>query len=114
MEIQLGGKKRPLKFGTNAGAILCQLRGINLKQVQELIDPEKMKNYDIDGTEIRDTIYSALVAAARSANLEVDFNESNVGDWLDEIIDQPELMMKMLTVMAGGSPKAEKKKVRAA
>ena len=112
LEIELGGQKRPLKFGTNAGVILCELRGITLKEVRELIDPEKMEKYEIDGSEIRDMVYSALVAAARSQNLEVDFNESNVGDWLDEIQEKPEIMMEIVTVMAGGSPQVEKKRKR--
>lgn len=83
--IDIGGQKRPIKFGTNQTAIFCQLRGITLKQFTEIINPVKIINQEIDGSEIRDLIYSGLVAGCKTTRSDVEFNEIDVGDWIDEL-----------------------------
>lgn len=82
---EIGGKSRPLKFGTNQTAILCKLKGINLKQLNELFSVERFTNLEIDNTEIRDLIYSALVSGAKTCKEPVDFDNEEVGDWIDEM-----------------------------
>ena len=89
-EIEIGGKIRPIKFGTNQTAIFCQFRKINLAQFSELFSSERLSNKDIDGSEIRDLIYSALVAGCRTKKIDQDFDETEVGDWIDEL-EQSEL-----------------------
>lgn len=106
-EINIGGKMRPMKFGTNATAILCEKRGCMLKDIIGMFSPEKINNQEITGGEIRDLIWSGLVAGAKSKNIDVDFNEFNVGDWIDQL-DADELK-KAFDVILESSP-VEKKK----
>lgn len=82
---EIGGKMRPLKFGTNQTAILCKLRGVTLKELNDLFSVERFQKLEIDNTEIRDLIYSGLVAGAKTAKEEVDFDNEIVGDWIDEM-----------------------------
>ncbi len=84
-KVKIGGKLRPIKFGTNATHLFCQKRGIKLKEFNELFAAEKLANLEIDGSEIRDLIYSGLAAACLSLGEEVDFNEWTVGDWIDDL-----------------------------
>lgn len=107
--INIGGKKRPFKYGTNASALLCEKRGIQLKDLAIMFNQEKLNNYEIDGTEIRDLIWAGLHAGAKSKNIDVDFTEWTVGDWLDDI-DVNEFV-KVFEAMAD-SQSPEKKKVK--
>lgn len=84
--IKIGGKERPIKFGTNQSSKYCEVRSVSLAEMQdELSDISKNT-----GSEIRDLIFSALWAGAKSDKLEVDFDYIEVGDWIDEM-DQGEL-----------------------
>jgi len=115
-EIKIGGKLRPIKFGTNSTALLCELRGITLKDMGVMFSEDRIKNNEITGGEIRDMIYSGLVSAARSKGIEVDFDQYMVGDWIDEM-DANELV-KAFDVLGQSQPKGSnvtpKKKVRKA
>lgn len=85
-EINIGGKLRPVKFGTNQSAMYCEVRGISLAKMQsELSNIE-----DSDGGSIRDLIYSALWAGCKTDKIEVDFDRYDLGDWIDDM-DQEEL-----------------------
>jgi len=80
ISIKIGGKKRLLKFGTNQTAILSDLYDAPLQQMDEVFSPAKMS---IGQT--RDMIYSALAAGCYSSKKEIDFDQYDVGDWIDEI-----------------------------
>jgi hypothetical protein len=86
---QIGGKTRPLKFGTNQTILFCQLRGCTMQDYTELFKQKKSKSsqldaYDLDGSEIRDLIWSALKDGARYQREEFDFTPEDVADWMDE------------------------------
>lgn len=82
---EIGGKLRPIKFGTNQTAIFCQLRKCNLKVYQETFTQSKIAQLDIDGSEIRDLLYSGLVSGCMTDKIDTDFNETDVGDWVDDL-----------------------------
>lgn len=86
-QIHIGGKKRPIKFGTNATAIYCKLHGISLNDYNEKV-AKKFENGNLGLDELRDLIYSALAAASYSKGEEPDFNNWTVGDWLDEVTSE--------------------------
>ena len=115
-EIKIGGKLRPIKFGTNSTALLCEIRGITLNDMGLMFSEERIKNNEITGGEIRDMIYAGLVSAARSKKIEIDFDQYQVGDWIDEI--DPNELVKAFEVMGESQPKGSnttaKKKVRKA
>ena len=83
-EVVIGGKKRPVKFGTNQTIIFNQLRGITLKEYAELFSADKIKNMSIDGSETRDLFWSALSDGARYKNQKFEATPETVGDWIDE------------------------------
>jgi hypothetical protein len=93
-QVEIGGQLRPIKFGTNQTSVLCKLRGISLKEVNELYAPEKWSSQDIGATDVRDLVYSGLVAGCLSSKTQPDFTEIEVGDWIDEmsLIDLQKIM----------------------
>jgi hypothetical protein len=105
--IKIGGMDRPVKFGTNQTAIYCDLRGKTLAEYQhELTD---LSNVGV----IRDLIYSALFAGCKADKIDIDFDNFDVGEWIDEL--KPDDMAKIFDSMAksndgGGEPKADDSK----
>jgi hypothetical protein len=81
--ITLGGKTRPVKFGTNQGILFCQLRRCTTKEYIELFSL-KSKNLEISISEIRDLLWSALKDGARYAKEEFNVTPEDVADWIDE------------------------------
>jgi len=109
--ISIGGKKRPIKFGTNQTVILCELRDCTIADIQQMMSIEKIQAQQITGGEIVDLLYSALLAGARTKDSAEDFTRHAVGDWIDEM-DQDELT-RVFSVMAASQPVAKKKATRA-
>ena len=81
VEIEIGGRKRLLKFGTNMTAIFSELRGLELKDT--LLKIGDRDHWTI--SDLRDVIYSALAAGCHTSKTEKDFDTFDVGDWLDEL-----------------------------
>lgn len=82
-EVVIGGKKRPVKFGTNQTILFCQQRGITLKQYAETFDSKRLKALDIDPAIMRDLYWSALVDGARYKKTGEEITPDDVGDWMD-------------------------------
>ena len=100
--ITIGGAERPLKFGTNQTARYCELRSITLAQYyEELADIENSA-----GSTIRDLIYSALWAGAKTDKLDVDFDAFAVGNWMDDI--QPEELAKVFDTLTDSNDDGKK------
>ena len=76
IEKKLNGKTIGIKFGTNAFALLCEKHGIELTEVDTVLN-------DVVG--VRDLIFCAAKAASLSKGDEVWFNEYMIGDWLDDM-----------------------------
>lgn len=93
----MGGKVRLVKFGLNSLALYTQKQGIDLDRVQ-----------GFGLSEIRDMIWAGLVAGAKKKDEPVDFDEWQVGDWIEEM-DQEEYE-KIIQAMNGSVPKEESKK----
>ena len=70
IEIEMGGKVRPIKFGMGAWKILRDTTGIELDQLGT-IDPLVFSS---------GIIYAGLKQAALSSNEPIDFNEAKVVD----------------------------------
>ena len=102
-EISIGGKIRPIKFGTNQSAKYCEIRSLSLAQMQK----ELSNIENSDGGNIRDLIYSALWAGCKTDKIEIDFDRYDLGDWIDEM-EQDELN-KCFQVLLGSNPKSEVK-----
>jgi hypothetical protein len=82
-EVEIGGRLRVLKFGTNATALFCQLHGIGLGGFATVFSAE-----NITPATYRDLIYCALVSGARKSGSPVDFDKEDVGDWIDELTEE--------------------------
>lgn len=77
-EIEVGGKKRGLKFGTLANAMFCESEGLKPKDIQQRVE-EDHPFVDIDFT------YYAACAYCRLKGINVDFTKDDVSCWIDEI-----------------------------
>ena len=80
LTLKIGGKRRLLKFGTNQTAIYCDKYDLSLVGYTESLSNDKVKPGNL-----RDLIWSALVAGAQYKGQEVDFDELKVGDWIDDL-----------------------------
>jgi hypothetical protein len=96
--VEMGGKARVLKFGTNATALFCQLHNIGLGDFASYFSPERMTP-----AHYRDLIYCALASGARKTG--VDFTNEDVGDWLDEMTEDQ--IAGIFDVFSQSSPKGE-------
>lgn len=85
LELELeGGIKIPVKFGTGALEIFCDINNCDLDFFDKLFDEnsgmrliDQMKAY-------RRALYAGAAYAAQSSGKPVDFNEYTAGDWIDE------------------------------
>lgn len=73
VEVSIGGRLRLVKFGTNQLALFTQKHSLQLSEVSFGME------------QIRDLIWSGLVAGAKKRNEPVDFDEWTVGEWIDEL-----------------------------
>ena len=94
-QIEIGGKVRSLKFGTNATALFCELHKIGLSGFASTFSAE-----NLSPAHYRDLIYCALVSGARKNKEAVDFNAEDVGDWIDDL---SEAQLSMIFDVFGAS-----------
>lgn len=81
-EFEIGGRKRLIKFGLNATAIYCDERDVSLNSFLQI------SFQNIKPGELRDIIWSGLVAGAKHQGNKVDFTKFDVGDWLDDVSEE--------------------------
>ncbi len=93
IEVSIGGKPRLVKFGTNQLAIFTQMHKVDLSEA------------DFGMHHLRDLIYSALVAGAKKKKETVDFDEWEVGEWIDELPDED--LQKIIDSFTNSLPKGE-------
>lgn len=93
VEVSIGGKPRLLKFGTNQLAIFTQMHKVDLSEA------------DFGMHHLRDLIYSALVAGAKKQKQDVDFDEWEVGEWIDDLPDED--LQKIVDSFTNSLPKGE-------
>lgn len=79
-EIQIGDKVRGFKFGTLSMGYACQKINCTLGELSIKIDSETLKPLEV--------VY-IIEGGARAYNVDkkipIDFDESNVADWIDEL-----------------------------
>ena len=73
VEVSIGGRSRLVKFGTNQLALFTQKHNLQLSEVSFGME------------HIRDLIWSGLVAGAKMRKEDIDFDEWQVGEWIDEM-----------------------------
>lgn len=84
-EIKVGGKMRPIKFGTAQTSIFCELMGdISYAEAQTILSKERIEKQDIKPSTMLKLYYSAFQSGALSAGKEIDFQLHEIGDWMDE------------------------------
>lgn len=77
-QVEMGGRLRTLKFGTNATALFCNMHKVGLGGFGTLFSAD-----NITPAHYRDLIYCALVSGQRGKD--VDFTPEDVGDWIDDM-----------------------------
>ena len=78
VEIEIGGKKRPLKFNMNALASLSDRHNIPLSVISKF-DTDTMTI-----SHIRTLVWAGLVEGYRVSGLPVDFTIEDVGEWITD------------------------------
>ena len=96
VNILIGEKERPFKFGMNAASIFCKETG------KSLDDLNNIGAADI-GSVIA-MVYAGLFQGAKSSKQDVDFDLWDVGDWMDDI-DPKELSKAFSSMEALGGEK---------
>jgi hypothetical protein len=77
-KVELGGKKRLLKFGTNSSAIYCSVQKCSLNEMQH-----KLSNMGADDLQV--LIYAMAYAGhVKEHKQEPEFTRWDVGEWLDD------------------------------
>ena len=78
-ELKIGEKTRGFKFGTYSMSITCQKENCTLGELIAKVSG------DVQPLTVLHVIYGGAVAYAKSKKQTVDFDESDVSDWLDEL-----------------------------
>jgi hypothetical protein len=77
--LKIGGKNRTLHFSMNFWANFTDLLGIPLDKLGDVFEG------GISIKSIRSLIYSGLLAYDQEEGNEIDYNEFNVGSWLEDV-----------------------------
>jgi hypothetical protein len=81
--------KRGFKFGTYAFAVACEKDKSTLSQLLKKIGVGESPGASVDVMSLLNLFYGAAVHYAKHKKTEIDFNDSDVSDWIDELgIDQ--------------------------
>lgn len=78
-ELKIGEKTRGFKFGTLSMGIACEKENCTLGELSKKIDG------NCQPLTVIHIIYGGAVAYAKSKKLTVDFDESDIADWIDEL-----------------------------
>lgn len=89
--LTLGESTYPFHVGLNQSEVYCDLRKVSLKEYNEAFAPQRLQEQKLSAGELRDFVYSSLVAGAQVDGLEVDFTNLDVGNWIDEELDATEV-----------------------
>jgi len=114
----IGGQERSLKFGTNSTAQYCEVRKCDLNDYMEDLgkfilsqsEEEELRQMSgMEGSELRDIIYSGLWAFDITNNRKVDYNKFDVGNWIDEA-EQEEINKIFQELFSSNEGKTKQKK----
>ena len=98
--MQIGGQERPFQIGTNQGDVFQRLRHVSLKDYGAMFSPAALQAEALTGGDLRDFVYSALVAGYENDGLRVDFSHLDVGNWIDDApLEESGEVVKPLTEM---------------
>jgi hypothetical protein len=91
-QLELGGKTRTLHFSMNFWAAFEEASGFKISEV------DKVFGSGLSMGTMRALVYAGIIAYDQENNIEIDYNQFNVGSWMDEI-DQEDLGMIISTLM---------------
>ena len=78
-KVKLGGKQRTLHFSMNFWANFTDIMGISLEAIGEVFSS------GVSIKAIRSLIYAAMLANDQEQGNEIDYNEFQVGMWIEDI-----------------------------
>jgi hypothetical protein len=91
-QLELGGKTRTLHFSMNFWAAFEEASGFKISEV------DKVFGSGLSMGTMRALVYAGIIAYDQENNIEIDYNQFNVGAWMDEI-DQEQLAIIINTLM---------------
>lgn len=102
-DIEVGGKKRTLRFGTLCFAMFCEAEGIEFSgMIDRMVKPKPFSFINL--------FHSAAVAHCRINKIEPDFSIEDVSEWIDEC--GPELMEHFNKIMVAPRQKKTREKAK--
>jgi len=112
--VNIGGAKRPVKFGFNALAMFCDMTGMTIADLQNIgatIVPRQMIQLIWcglnDGARAAGVPFEGTVKVAAGDEKIVPVSVEMVGDWMDE---DPQVITEMMTLYGNSQARASKKK----
>jgi len=113
--LEIGGKKRTLHFSMNFWANFTDLLNISLAEIGDVFSD----GISIKG--LRTLIYSGLLAYDQENKKEIDYDEFDIGNWLEDIetaeiekivvaMTEPKILGNSLNGGLERNPKDSKKK----
>jgi hypothetical protein len=104
--IEIGGRKRPVRYGWNALAEFGKLTGIGLNDIA-FVEKEGQTYLSMQFADLLSLIYVGLKYGARKEGEKVDFTVEDIGDWMDN--EDVSKMHEFINLFVEQMPKAKKK-----
>ena len=89
VDVEIGGRKRPLHFSMNFWCHFTESLNINLNDLDKLFS-----NTSFNMSTVRGIIYSGLIAFDQEEKNKIDYDQYDVGNWLEDF-DQEQLTKVM-------------------
>jgi hypothetical protein len=106
--MHIGGEDRPFQVGTNQGDHFQRLRRVSLKEYGDLFSPDNLRAQKLTGGDVRDFVYSALMAGYQNDGMPITFTFLDVGNWIDAPDqDENEVIKPLLEMLNQVVQKAE-------
>jgi len=98
--VEIGGEKRPVRFGFNAMAMFGTMTGLKISEIEKISSNMTIQN-------AISLVYCGLKDGARKAGKPFDHTETDVADWLDE---RTQALSEILGVFVSSQANTVKKK----
>jgi hypothetical protein len=92
-QLEIGGTKRTLHFSMNFWVAFEQVSGVSISEI------DKVFNSNMSLTTIRSIIYAGLMAYDQENKNIIDYDQYDVGNWMDDI-SQDDIQLVVSTLVS--------------
>jgi len=98
--VEIGGEKRPVRFGFNAMAMFGEMTGLKISEIERITSSMTIQN-------AISLVHCGLKDGARKAGKPFEYTQMDVADWLDE---RTQALSEILGVFVNSQARDVKKK----